>query len=67
MAGHRSIEETMETYGKLFPDRVEEVRQLMSEHRARSVRQFVATRYDLITAPEPVSEVRGILSQPVGQ
>ena len=37
MAGHRSIEETMNTYGKLFPNRLEEVRKLMSEHRARSV------------------------------
>lgn len=37
MAGHRSIEETMNTYGKLFPDRLHEVQKLMSEHRARSV------------------------------
>lgn len=30
-----------------------------------SVMQFVATRYDLITAPELVHQARGILSQPV--
>ena len=29
-----------------------------------SVMQFVATRYDLITAPELVGQARGILSQP---
>ncbi len=29
-----------------------------------SVMQFVATRYDLITAPELVMQARGILSQP---
>ncbi|QIK62310.1 site-specific integrase [Leucobacter viscericola] len=38
MAGHRSIEETMNRYGKLFPDRLEEVRKLMAEHRERSVK-----------------------------
>lgn len=30
-----------------------------------SVMQFVATRYDLITAPELIGQARGILSQPV--
>lgn len=30
-----------------------------------SVMQFVATRYDLITAPELISQARGILSQPL--
>ena len=30
-----------------------------------SVMQFVATRYDLITAPELVHEARRILSEPV--
>lgn len=29
-----------------------------------SVMQFVATRYDLITAPELIGQARGILSQP---
>ena len=32
-----------------------------------SVMQFVATRYDLITAPELIGQARGILSEPVGE
>lgn len=38
MAGHRSIEETMGTYGKLMPNRMSEVRERMAEHRASALR-----------------------------
>ena len=38
MAGHRSIEETLGTYGHLMPNRMSEVRQRMAEHRASALR-----------------------------
>lgn len=38
MAGHRSVEETMGTYGKLLPNRMNEVRKRMAEHRAAELR-----------------------------
>lgn len=38
MAGHRSIEETMTTYGKLMPNRLGEVRRLMAEQRVSALK-----------------------------
>lgn len=38
MAGHRTADMTLNVYGHLFPDKLEDVRRLMADHRAASVK-----------------------------
>ncbi len=43
MLGHKTATMTLDTYGHLFPDRLDEVAQHMSEQRAAALRKANST------------------------